>query len=132
MGTLIDTSVLIEVERNRLDLSKYVAPSSNDYFISVITVSELLHGLHRTTASSMHSRRKAFIEDVLEQFPILDIDIDIAQKHAQIWAELARAGKIIGMNDLWLAATCLSRHLKLVTYNVREFERVAGLDFEIW
>lgn len=132
MGTLIDTSVLIEAERGRIDLSKYVSASSIDYYVSVITVSELLHGLHRAISSPVYARRKEFINDVLGQFPILDIDLDIAQQHARIWAELSRAGNMIGMNDLWLAASCLSRSLKVATYNVRDFERVSGLNLEIW
>lgn len=42
------------------------------------------------------------------------------------------AGKVIGPNDLWLAATCLAQGLTMVTANVREFSRVPGLSVEVW
>jgi predicted nucleic acid-binding protein len=32
----------------------------------------------------------------------------------------------------WLAATCLAHGLRLATGNLREFERVFGLDVEKW
>jgi predicted nucleic acid-binding protein len=44
---------------------------------------------------------------------------------------LARAlrlkGKLIGSNDLWIAATALEREMALVTRNTAEFSRVPGL-----
>lgn len=132
MGTLIDTSVLIEAERGRLDLSQHISLTSTDYFLSVITASELLHGLHRAAGSAASARRRKFIEESLERFPVLDIDLDTAREHSRIWADLAKAGKIIGMNDLWIAATCVCHDLKLVTYNVREFKRIPGLEVEVW
>lgn len=38
----------------------------------------------------------------------------------------------IGANDLWIACHALSRNATLVTHNVREFERIAGLQLEYW
>ena len=52
--------------------------------------------------------------------------------HAQLWAELAQAGVLIGPHDLWLSATCVAYGLTMVTANVREFVRVPGLEFELW
>ena len=40
--------------------------------------------------------------------------------------------ELIGAHDLWLAATCVGHGLSLVTLNGREFERVPGLDLEVW
>jgi tRNA(fMet)-specific endonuclease VapC len=48
MGTLIDSSVLIAWERERLDLESHLADYAEENFaISAITASELLHGVHR-------------------------------------------------------------------------------------
>jgi hypothetical protein len=44
----------------------------------------------------------------LERFPLLPVDLATARAHAQAWAELAAAGRMIGPHDLWLAATCLA------------------------
>jgi len=131
VGTLIDTSILIEAERGKLDLAEHLN-ESDEYFVSVITASELLHGLHRSAGSASSARRRIFVDETLDRFPTLDIDLEIARKHSRIWADLAAVGKMIGMNDLWIAATCLSHQLKLATHNVREFERVDELVVEVW
>jgi tRNA(fMet)-specific endonuclease VapC len=133
MAVLIDASILIEAERGRLGLEAHVTHHGEDEaFLSVITASELLHGVHRATQADVRARRSAFVEGVLERFPLLAIDRVCARAHAQLWAELRRAGTLIGPHDLWLAATCIAHGLTLVTGNVREFARVPGLELEVW
>jgi len=133
MAVLIDASILIEAERGRLDLAPHVARHPDaEAFLSVVTASELLHGVHRATDPAVRARRSAFVEGLLERFPLLAVDLACARAHAGLWAELRRAGTLIGAHDLWLAATCLAHGLTMVTANLREFERVPGLDLEVW
>jgi tRNA(fMet)-specific endonuclease VapC len=54
------------------------------------------------------------------------------QGHAELWAELARSGRLIGTHDIWLAAAALAHGLALATANVRAFGRVAGPELEDW
>jgi tRNA(fMet)-specific endonuclease VapC len=133
MAVLIDASILIEAERGRLDLEPHVERHRDEEsFVSVITASELLHGVHRATSANIRAKRSAFVEGVLERFPLLSVDLACARAHAQVWAELRKAGLMIGPHDLWLAATCLAHELTMVTANLREFERVPGLVVELW
>ncbi len=133
MAVLIDASILIEAERGRLELGSHVARHADEEsFLSVITASELLHGVHRATRPDVRAKRSAFVEGILERFPLLSVDLACARAHAQIWAELRRAGTIIGPHDLWLAATCVAHGLTMVTANIREFERVPGLAVDVW
>jgi tRNA(fMet)-specific endonuclease VapC len=133
MGVLIDASILIEAERGRLDVERHVTRHGEDEaFLSVITASELLHGVHRATDPDIRARRAAFVEAVLERFPLLAVDLACARAHARLWAELRQSGAIIGPHDLWLAGTCVAHGLTMVTGNVREFARVPGLDIEVW
>jgi tRNA(fMet)-specific endonuclease VapC len=133
MAVLIDASILIEAERGRLDLQPHVERHGDEEcFLSVVTASELLHGVHRATQPDVRAKRSAFVEGILERFPLLPVDLACARAHARIWAELRRAGTIIGPHDLWLAATCVAHGLTMVTGNMREFELVAGLDLEVW
>ena len=133
MAVLIDASILIEAERGRLELEPHVARHDDEEaFLSVITASELLHGVHRATRPDVRAKRSAFVEGILERFPMLSVDLACARAHAQIWAELRRSGTIIGPHDLWLAATGVAHGLTMVTANVREFERVPGLTVEVW
>ncbi len=133
MAVLIDSSILIEAERGRLDLDPHVANRQDEEcFLSVVTASELLHGVHRATRPEQRTRRSAFVEGVLERFPILDVDLSTARAHSRVWADLTADGTLIGPHDLWLAATCIAHGLTMVTANLREFERVPGLDVERW
>ena len=133
MGVLIDASILIEYERGRLDLAPRIRGREDEaFFLSVITVSELLHGVHRAPGPSARARRSVFVEGVLETFPVLPIDLPTARIHAEAWSTLAADGSMIGAHDLWLAAAALAHGLSMATANVREFERVPGLMVEDW
>lgn len=133
MALLIDTSVFIEHERGRLDLAAVVhGREDEEVFVSVVTASELLHGVHRAQDRGVRARRSAFVQALLDEFPMLPVDLLTARTHAQIWAELAARGELIGAHDLWLAATCVGRGLTLATGNARDFSRVPGLTMEVW
>lgn len=133
MGVLIDASILIEQERGRLDLrSRLHGREEEEFFLSVVTASELLHGVHRARDEGIRAKRSAFVEAALAQFPLLPIDLATARTHAQLWAALAAAGTPVGPHDLWLAASCIAHGLVMVTANLREFGRVPGLAVESW
>ncbi|PKQ15127.1 MAG: VapC toxin family PIN domain ribonuclease [Actinobacteria bacterium HGW-Actinobacteria-7] len=133
MGVLIDSSILIEGERGRLDLAAHIAHREDEeLFVSVITASELLHGVHRAASPEQRANRSAFVEWVLERVSVLDVDLATARAHARIGADLRAAGTPIGKHDSWLAAVCIAHGLSMVTANVREFERVPGLSVETW
>jgi tRNA(fMet)-specific endonuclease VapC len=133
MGILIDSSVLIHAERMGIDYSTRVKGRENEEsFVSVITASELLHGVHRAVDPKIRSRRLAFVEGILSALPVLPIDVATARSHAQLWAELSRQGLMIGVHDAWLASACLAHGLRMATLNLRAFERVPGLEIERW
>jgi tRNA(fMet)-specific endonuclease VapC len=84
VGLLIDTGVLILAERHRgrVELARW--ESEGEAFISVITASELLVGVHRADTPQRRNRRAAFVESLLAQIPILDIDLETARVHADV------------------------------------------------
>ena len=132
MGVLIDASVLMDHER-RAEIRERVRDRGDEEFmLSVVTVSELLHGVHRARDAGTRARRSAFVEGVIERFPLLPIDLPTARTHARVWSDLASSGTPVGAHDLWLAAACIAHGLTLVTSNLREFARVPGLEVEAW
>lgn len=94
--------------------------------ISVITVSELLHGVHRAVGPH-RARRSAFVEHLLAGMRAIPITEPVSRVHAEIWAQLAARGEVIGAHDLWIAATAVAHGLRLATRNAAGFERVPGL-----
>lgn len=89
-------------------------------------MSELLHGVHRSRGGT-RTRRQAFVEGLLAEPEAIPITTPVARLHAQIWAELAERGELVGLHDLWIAATALAHGFGVATRNRTEFERVPGL-----
>jgi predicted nucleic acid-binding protein len=56
----------------------------------------------------------------------------ITQRKLLLRARLEQSGKLIGANDLLIAAQVLALGHVLVTDNEREFDRVEGLRHENW
>lgn len=128
MGCVIDSCVLIQWERGNMGLNEIIKQHKDEpFYLSVITASELLHGVHRAESKAVKNRRSAFVEEVLRQFPILEVDLNAARSHAEIWSDLASKGQVIGGHDLWIAASCLAHGHSIITDNVKEFSRVEGL-----
>lgn len=85
-------------------------------------------GVHRAKDDSIRNRRSAFVDSVLDQFSAVSIDLRIAREHSRITAELISAGEMIGVHDSWIATTALTYGYAVATTNVREFDRVSGLE----
>lgn len=127
MGLILDTCILIHAERHgALDFSPWA--SHGDAFISAITVSELLVGVHRADSDARRARRSAFVEAILAQLPALDFTTETARVHAGLFATLSQQGQMIGAHDLIIAATALLHDCVVLTTNAAEFARVPGLD----
>jgi predicted nucleic acid-binding protein len=128
---IFDSSEIIALERNRGILANLVAGREDEPFgISAVTVAELLHGVERADNESRKLKRQAFVEKVIEQFPIFPFDVAVARIYARIWAALARRGFTVGAHDLIIAATAISLDYTVITSNGRDFEKVEGLRLE--
>ncbi|MCZ6792866.1 MAG: PIN domain-containing protein [Planctomycetota bacterium] len=124
---ILDTGMLIAAERSdaRIDFDRW--SDQGDAFISAVTVSELLVGVHRTTNEDVRARRSAFVEALIARFPALDFTAEIARVHAEIFATLSTRGERIGAHDLLIAATALWHGHAVATTNAGEFRRVPGV-----
>jgi len=123
VALLIDTSLLVAFERGDAAIETL---GDEDAAISVVTVSELLHGVHRARGAQQ-TRRRAVVEAILAAFDAIPVTERVARIHAEIWARLSSRGSVIGNHDLWIAATALSHGFGVATRNSRDFERVPGL-----
>ena len=133
MGTLIDSSVLIAWERNQLNLEDQLADSADeDFGVSAITASELLHGVHRASTPAQRRRREAFVEGLLSRIPIVAFDAVTARIHARMSAELAAQGTAVGPHDLIIAATAITKGYALATRDERSFPKISGLNLLRW
>jgi tRNA(fMet)-specific endonuclease VapC len=124
-AVLIDTSVLLDAERRGAGLDERIG--EQDRAMSVISVSELLHGVQRADSEPRRVARQAFVEQLLASIDPIPVSTQIARVHAEVWARMEAAGETIGAHDLWIAATALGHGMALATTNRRDFERVPAL-----
>ncbi|MEB3197589.1 MAG: PIN domain-containing protein [Candidatus Sericytochromatia bacterium] len=133
MGLIIDTGVLITLERLQNPTLLAAWESQGPGFLSAITCSELLVGVHKADSPQRRSQRSAFVENILETFPILEFDLASARAHAQILAQLPR-GVMVDAHDLLIGATALRHGMPVLTGNGKDFARIPGLtvlDFNV-
>jgi tRNA(fMet)-specific endonuclease VapC len=121
MGTLLDTSILIDIERGRGAI-----PTTDETAIAAITASELLQGVLRADRAH-RTVRESFVEGILAMLPTIPFSLQIARVHARIWADLAAARVTVDAADLEVAATTIALGWELATLNRRDFARIAGL-----
>jgi predicted nucleic acid-binding protein len=133
VGALIDSSVLIAAERERVGLDRALAArGSEPVAIAAITASELLHGVRRAAGPAVRRRREAFVEHLLNALPVLPFDLVCARIHAALWAQLAVSGVSIGAHDLLIASTAISAGYGVATRDMRSFARIPGLEVLRW
>ena len=132
MGTLIDTSVLIAIERGELDLAQVREDEEEELALAAITASELLHGVHRLKGAVARTRAERFVEQLLDVIPVISFDLDIARIHARIDAELSAAGTAVGDADLMIAATAVWLDYRIATRDLRSFPKIKGLTVIRW
>lgn len=131
MGTLIDTSVLIPVERGELDL-RGVADAEEPLAMAAVTASELLHGVHATKDVVRRARIERSVERIIATIDIVPFTLAIARLHAQLSADLEARGARIGAHDLMIAATAIWLDYRVATRDLRSFPKIRGLGVVRW
>jgi tRNA(fMet)-specific endonuclease VapC len=124
-----DTCSYIMKRSNQTVIKRLRAIPVADVCISVITKSELLHGVEVSPRSVQDATAlRAFLPHV----EVLEFPDAAASHYAEIRADLKKRGQMIGANDLFIAAHARTLGLRLVTNNTAEFDRVKGLTLENW
>jgi len=128
---MLDTDTCSYVMKRSSDavLKRLQKVPVSDVCISVITKSELLYGVE---LSPRRQQDEAALSAFLGYVEVLDFPDKASSHYARIRADLKTAGKMIGANDLLIAAHARSLGLTLVTNNTREFRRVRDLAMENW
>lgn len=107
------------------------ALSPVDVGVPVIVEYELRYGLLRLPPEAA-APRLAALAALLRPLQVLPFDSECAVHAARIRVELEAAGTPIGPHDTLIAATALRYRGTLITRNVREYSRVAGLQCVNW
>lgn len=128
---MLDTNICIYIQRRKplSILERFKIMRRGEAVISVVTWGELLYGAAKC-------RDPGHVVILLEEFisyvPVLPMLPIYGKHYGELRAILEKKGQTIGNNDLWIAAHAVGAELSLVTNNIREFERIPGLDIENW
>ncbi|MCU1235718.1 MAG: hypothetical protein JWP63_3685 [Candidatus Solibacter sp.] len=132
LGVILDSSILIEAERQRLDVAQFlrhVAERIGDRptALCAISVAELAHGVYRADTPERRQTRRAFLDDLKTTMVIYSITSDTAELVGKLHAEGARRGITVPFDDLLIGACALEQGYAVTTRNQRHFEKISGL-----
>lgn len=128
---MLDTNICGYIIRNKPEYIKErlkKIEQKHEITLSSIVISELLYGAKKRQSAKLSKLVDAFIGN----FTVHDFDARAANAYAVIREALERKGRIIGSNDLFIAAHAKALEATLVTNNVKEFQRIDGLTLENW
>lgn len=124
---ILDTSFLLDLrygDPDAISLGRELDESPHQQRVSVITIFELFTGVAQSNnASEEHDR----ILEVVETKDILPVDWPVATKAGRLHGELINDGNRVDVRDCIIAATALTAEERVVTRNVKHFERFDGL-----
>ena len=132
LGVILDSSVAIEAERQRLGAAqflKYIAAriGEREAALCSIGVAELAYGIHRANTPERRQVRRAFLDDLKAAVPVYPITAVTAEIIGLINAETSARGITIPFDDLLIGACALERGFGVATRNKRHFEKIPGL-----
>ena len=133
MKILLDTSVIVELDRKNQDVIKILKKAIEDeheLFISIITFTEILTGAYLrkdVKASVLEAKR------ILGQFIWVQFNTEMAEKTSQYLAYLLTKGSKIEFQDVCIAATFHVNHIDyLLTLNKSHFEILPDLKGKVY
>ena len=124
---MLDTSVCVTLLRGRA--AKADLPATTDCVLSVITVAELEVGIRRS-ARPMEQRKA--VEAFIGLFEVQAWDVRTVKDYGELRVDLEKRGAVIGPLDMLIAAHARRLGATLLTGNIQEFRRVAGLSCLEW
>jgi predicted nucleic acid-binding protein len=122
---LLDTNIVSYIFKRDSRATLY-APHlvDRELAIAMMTVAELLQWAAMRNWGRPRVQR---LEQLLESYTILPVDIDLCQQWANIRAKRSRAGLPISPQDAWIAGTALRYKLALGTHNPDDYRSIPGL-----
>jgi tRNA(fMet)-specific endonuclease VapC len=127
---VLDTNTLIYYFKNQGQVAqKLAAVAPQEIIISTIVLFELQVGIAKSTSPS---KRIQQLQQLLSRVSVVPFDRAAATAAATIRAQLEQQGMPIGPIDGLIAGVAVARQATIVTRNIGEFSRVAGLSIVDW
>jgi tRNA(fMet)-specific endonuclease VapC len=126
---LLDTDTCIEILRGNQSVINKRIETGELVAISFMTVGELYYGAEKSTSSNKNRR---LVAEFILSVNVINTDIQIMQKFGEIKAQLTLKSTPLADTDILIAATSLTLCKKLITGNIKHFEKIDDLVIENW
>jgi len=127
----LDTNTCIYFLNGRYESvrERLLATPPGEVGVPAVVKAELLFGAFKSRLRVENSRK---VEQFLEPFQVIAFCGNAAREYAEIRQASESSGRIVGPNDLLIAATTRYHNAVLVTHNTSEFSRVPNLQIQDW
>lgn len=131
MKYYLDTNIIIYAMKNEYPNIKnyFLKVPSSSIVIPNIVLAEIEYGARK---SKNYKKTMDVYNQFTNTFEMAEFSIKAVKEYGKIRKDLEKQGRIIGPNDLIIAAIVKSEEGILVTHNTNEFSRVEGLKIEDW
>ncbi|MFO0930511.1 MAG: PIN domain-containing protein [Gemmataceae bacterium] len=125
---MLDTNVVVALVRGNdlgryLDATHQLTGSTGKVALSVVSVGELFALANKF---GWGATRRAQLSAILSAFPLINLDAGIIAAYAEIDAASDAAGRPMGKNDVWIAATARVIDATVLTTD-RDFDHLHGV-----
>lgn len=127
---LLDTNIISDAIRNtRGSCAERIGETQpDDICTSIVVAAELRFGVEKKGSAELADR----VDRALASIEVVPLSVDADGAYGKLRADLERDGRVIGANDMLIAAHALAIDAILVTDNTAEFSRIPELRVENW
>lgn len=126
---LFDTDICVEILRGNKKVIDHLELSDEEIAVSFITAAELYYGAEK---SNNPEKNIISIEKMLLAFYIIESSNEIEKRFGIIKTELWKNGNMISDADIFIASACIENCSRLITGNIKHYERIKNLEIENW
>ena len=131
MKYALDTSIIIDYLNGNTAVMtqfRHVAKNKTPICIPSVVDYEVLRGFYHTPSK----HKEAIYSKLRVNCPVIEVNTEIWDCAASIWAKLRKQGHTVGDADIIIAALCIVKSYTLVTHNIKHFADIDGLLVEDW
>jgi len=121
---LLDTNAYSEFMTGNTKVLDYIV-EAEEIYVSTVMIGELFAGFH---GGSKFIENREYFKKFCKKDGIIikNVTIETAEIFGEIKSELRSKGKMIPLNDIWIAAHTIETGSKLITYD-SHFKHISGL-----
>jgi len=123
---VLDTNIYCDFAEGVPDTVDAMAAYGESIYLPSIVLGELHYGFMKASRQEFNERKLRQIVSRL-RIAVIQVDEDVARKYAVIFALLVKMGRKIPINDVWIAACCMSVGGTLLTRD-RHFQVVEQIE----